>query len=216
MWKSNLWYNNMNKNNKIKTIFLLLIAVIFICGTVFILFVNSEDKNEQNGTIYVSRTPDKMVYFVGDIPNYDGLVITYETKNKKEEISFIDNEESLIITGFDSTRVNDMLEITIKYKELTTVFYIKIKEFPQATPVLVGIYLKTLPKTNYILGEILDTTGGILVKEYKDGTTIQTNLLNEYVYGFSKIEGPGNYELIVIYNEGGLSAETTYTITVEE
>ena len=36
------------------------------------------------------------------------------------------------------------------------------------------------------------------------------------VYGFDEITAPGEYTLTVKYVEGGILAETTYTITVTE
>ena len=81
-------------------------------------------------------------------------------------------------------------------------------------PALASIKLKTLPKTQYKLGEWLDTNGGIILREYVDGTTAEITLVNSYVSGFVDIKTPGTYKLTVKYVENGIVARTTYTVTV--
>lgn len=80
---------------------------------------------------------------------------------------------------------------------------------------LQSIYLETLPKTEYKVGESLDTTGGVLVRKYKDGSSAKISLINSYVYGFNT-STPGTYTLTVIYIENGLQAQTSYEIVVSE
>ena len=66
------------------------------------------------------------------------------------------------------------------------------------------------------MGERLDTTGGVILRKYDDGSMAKVNLVNGYVSGFSAINGPGEYELTVKYKENGITVKTTYTITVTE
>ena len=71
-----------------------------------------------------------------------------------------------------------------------------------------------MPKTEYKVGERLDTSAGKFVCEYSDGSTIQFPLTNNYVYGWENVNGPGVYELTIRYTENGRLATCTYTITV--
>jgi hypothetical protein len=80
----------------------------------------------------------------------------------------------------------------------------------------VGITLETLPKTEYRIDEWLDTTGGVLLCEYADGSVYRLSLVNSYIFGWENVNGPGEYVLTVKYMENGTLAETTYTITVTE
>ena len=86
----------------------------------------------------------------------------------------------------------------------------------QPPRVLVGIRLESLPKTEYLPGESLDTNGGVLLCEYSDGTVARINLTSSAVSGFENVKAPGTYTLTVRYTDNGMLAQTTYTITVLE
>ena len=73
-----------------------------------------------------------------------------------------------------------------------------------------------MPKTEYVLGEWLDTTGGVIKLEYSDGSVKRVNLMNSNVYGFANVTQAGEYTLTVKYAERGVLCETTYKITVTE
>ena len=84
----------------------------------------------------------------------------------------------------------------------------------EPAPVLKQIRLETLPKTEYTLGERLDTSGGVLLCEYTDGSARRINLTSSMVSGFDKVKSPGTYTLTVRYEEKGVVATTTYAIRV--
>ena len=87
---------------------------------------------------------------------------------------------------------------------------------------LADIYIETMPKTEYQVGEWLSTNGGVLMVQYTDGTYMRHNMSNQDVYGFvtnaeteAKVtDNPGRYPLTVNYTENGITARTSYWITV--
>lgn len=80
--------------------------------------------------------------------------------------------------------------------------------------VLCDIEMEKLPKTEYVLGESLDTTGGVILGHYTDGSVFRWNLTNHAVYGFGSITAAGTYKLIVQATEGGITCRTSYQITM--
>ena len=124
--------------------------------------------------------------------------------------------EQCTFAGFDSSTATDSLPVTVKYQDYRVSFSVIVKQTIKPTPSIKTISLETIPKTQYKLGERLDTSEGVILCEYKDGSTFRVSLLNKYVYGFSQVTAPGTYELTVKYKENGIIATTTYTITVTE
>lgn len=89
---------------------------------------------------------------------------------------------------------------------------------------LADIYIETMPKTEYKVGQWLSTTGGVLMVQYTDGTYMRHNMSNQDVTGFitnaeteAKVtDNPGRYPLTVNYTENGITCRTFYEITVTE
>jgi len=187
-----------------------LVVVAVLALTVFIPAV--EEKGQEIKDITIASTPNKTVYFIGEEANYDGLRVTVTRKNGE---TFTVRANQCDIKGFDSSKPEQMI-ITVTYEGFTTDFSIKVEEPPRQVPVLVGIHLDPLPKTEYKLGEHLYTLDGVIIREYADGTTAKAMLLYTHVYGFDSITEPGTYTLTVRYKENGKLAETTSTITVTE
>ena len=180
----------------------------------------SEDGNNISD-IFISSMPQNTTYYIGDErADYSGLKLGITLKNGNTyyvEYSE-ENASEFIFRGFDSSAYNEEQTITVTYKGYDRVFKISILERPQATPILSKISLETLPKTEYKVGEWLDTTGGVILLEYKNHASLRVNLMNKDVYGWEEAYegGPGTYTLTVIYVENGVLAQTTYTITVTE
>lgn len=195
---------------------------------------NGENNNEGNQNnnqtpnaepkvagIYVSETPDKMVYYVGDTPNYSGLVIgVSQVADKGTTLSYDEAYNELTITGFDSSVPVKEQVITVQYKEFTTTFTVEIKELVTEATRLTGIRIDPLPdKLTYKLGEALDYTGGRVVCEYSDGTTkvLRLDSTGVRVSGFATITTPGEYDITVkYYDDKGGYASTTFKITMTE
>ena len=188
---------------------LVLIAVItVVMFTVVIPTV--EEHGQQIKSILVSNAPKKNVYLIGEEANYDGLRVLV-TRNNGE--TFTVRAAKCNITGFDSSKAG-FIRVQVEYEGAVSDFSVEIKEPPRLTPTLKSITMEKLPKTEYKLGEGLDTTGGVILCEYVDGSVFRVNLTNHAVHGYRSISSPGTYELTVKYMENGVIAETTYTITV--
>lgn len=188
----------------------LIVAIAVVVLTVVLPAV--EENGQQINSIMISSTPNKTVYLVGEEANYDGLRVTV-TRNNGE--TFTVRASHCQITGFDSSEVGNQT-VMVAYEGFTASFSVKVEEPPKPTPALLKITLETLPKTEYKVGEWLDTNGGVLLREYVDGTSAKLTLVNSYIFGWENVNGPGEYELTVKYMENGIICETTYTITVTE
>ncbi len=215
--------NNL-KNKKALMIMIavaiVLIAVVAAVITVSVINKKAEEQGKTVQGIYIDSWPETLQYYVGEEANYDGLVIGLKKHDGSSElIAYSDaTKGDFTITGFDTSKVSDEKTVTVKYKEFTCNFYISVKEVPKPPAVLVGIKLVELPKTEYKVGEWLNTDGGMILKEYSDGTSERTILINSYVSGWEEARqgGPGTYTLTVKYKENGIMKKTTYDITVTE
>lgn len=198
------------RQKKYKKLFIIpVIIVILLIGSLFLIHKNSDNKIDR---ISVSKEPSKTLYYIGEKSYFNDIKIEVIKKNGN---SLIINADDCEFTGFDSSKPVERQIITVSYKDFTCTFTVSIIDYPKAEPVLQNIYLEALPKTEYKVGESLDTTGGVLVREYQDGSSAKISLINSYVYGFNT-STPGTYTLTVIYIENGLQAQTTYEIVVSE
>lgn len=201
----------IHKKRRKKGIILALSIFIVVFSILFLIFTR-QTKNDLIDRITVSKEPAKTQYYIGESEKFEDIIIEVVMKNGKS--NFI-NGSDCNFEGFDSSKTAERQIITVTYNGFSCTFSISIIDYPKAEPVLQSIYLETLPKTQYKIGETLDTTGGVIVREYKDGSSARINLVNSYVYGFTSDE-VGTYTLTVIYIENGLMAETTYEIIVSE
>ena len=209
------------KKLSFKSIFLIalfsVIGVVIVAGLILGGLYISDQKERANKvrTISLSSTPYVTEYFVGEELDCEGLLIV-ATKNNGQ--TFYVDISDCTISGFDSSIPKETQIVTVNYKGLKVTFSVKIKQTSAETPILVAIRLETLPKTQYKLGEWLDTSGGVIVREYKDGTTKNIGLVNSYVSGWIEAynSGVGTYTLKVSYVESGILQETFYEITISE
>lgn len=166
--------------------------------------------------IQITHLPDKTSYYCGESFESAGLSVYGLTK--EDHFVKLDLFECEI-TGFDSSVAVTKQTITVTYKGFTDTFTINIKEAPKpVTNAVVSVVVETLPKTEYKLNEFLETTGGVLLCTYADGTTKRVDLDPEYVTGFryAMKVGAGEHELTVTYTEKNVSVETTYKITITQ
>ena len=191
----------------------LILVIVAIVAVVFAILPNGEVGEYGIKNIQILSQPEKTEYYVGDEPTYSGLKVLVTFNNASTMILGPNDCE---ITGFDSSEPASDQQITVKYQGFSTAFTIVIKERVEVpTGMYNGLSFKTLPKTEYKVGEWLDCTGGVLLRHYDDGTTIELELEDKYVYGFKTLE-PGTYTVSVKYVEQGYLASTTFTITVTE
>ena len=164
----------------------------------------------------VTKYPDKRTYYCGDWFDKTGLkVYKFMQSGEFTEV----NLDECTITGFDSSAPVESQTITVTYGEFSDTFTVTIKEKIKPVEVFVqSIAIETAPKTEYKLGDWLETTGGKFVVTYTDGTTKTLDMEPGYISGFSAAmkTGVGEHELMVIYEENGVQATTTYKITISE
>ena len=191
----------------ISSIVVTVLLIVFI-----VLFAVVLPNRKKTKTIGVEMLPTKLTYFVSEKEDFSGLKIRVTRRNNK---SYIVDGSECQISGFNSDTPVDEQFITIIYDGFTTGFYIKISPLPTLNPTLTGIKLSKLPKTEYKVGETLDTTGGVITLTFSDNSELRVDLLNKYVSGFST-DRVGEKVLTVKYIKDGVTCSTTYTIRVEK
>ena len=191
---------------------LAILAILIIAGILFGVATFIKIGKEVEG-IYISKTPAKTAYYVGEKAVFDDLIVIAVCKNGK---SHSINIEDCAIFGFDSSKATEKQVITVNFNGFLANFAVSVEEIPGPTPTLVGISLETMPKTQYKVGDWLDTDGGVLLRTYDNGEVKRINLINGYVRGFAKVDGPGEYVMTVEYTEGMAFFTLEYTITVTE
>ena len=206
-------YDNMGSRIKLLPILLvvLLIAALGAGGYFGYKFINA--LNNRVVSIEVTKMPNKTLYFIGDEANYDGLEVTATRKNGK---AFVLDADEFEITGFSSEYASEQSVLRARYGDISAIFIVEVREQPVELALVQSISFKTLPKTQYKLGEWLNTDDGVIKIEYSNKIPVYLNLTNDMVYGFSQVTAPGTYTLTVKYKENGIIATTTYTITVTE
>lgn len=206
--------NKPLKPGVIIAILAVFLAVVIGAVTYVILSGPASDKYDSDILkMEITNPPKKLEYYVGERPNYSGMEITVTMKNG-EKYSLRASDCS--ISGFDSSAATDKLSITVMYQDYHDSFYIRVKERPQSTPVLKSISIKDMPKTEYKLGDSLDTSEGMLRCEYSDGSFAYVEMSNNYIVGYSDIKQAGKYTLTVRYKEDTIVVTTTYDIIVTE
>lgn len=166
----------------------------------------------------ISARPDKTVYYVGEEFDPKGTkaqVITSEFDNSY----FVDYTE-LTFEGFDSSKPNDRLAITVKYGDLSTQMYVTIKEEGQVDTVYLSDIEVVGLKTTYSLSDWntygVDTNGASIKRIYSDGTTNAENvsLTYDHIKGYTKMDSAGTTEITISYKENGRRIEKVVTITI--
>lgn len=213
------------KSNKKVLLIAGIVALVLIAAVVAWLIVDSiNDKKEQQAAeegkaihqIIMSSYPDKTVYNVGEPFNPVGTKIQVITKGQVETY-FVDYNE-LTFEGFDSSEVKDSVKITVSYKGFTTSFNVKIREVETTAPVLerIEVYnFQTEYKLNIWNEGGPDTAGGKIRAYYSDGSVVEGIVLKtKYIPDYDQLTKPGKTSIIVRYNDGVTTVETTVEITV--
>ena len=190
--------------------------LVVVVAVVLVFALQDNEEVVEPRALAVESAPDKITYYVGEMPVFTGLKLKMILTNGV--MINVDYREC-DITGFDSSKAEETQVITVKYKDLKTTFTVTIQEKPVSeipNAKYSGISIKTLPKTQYKAGEWINTAGGVLLVHYEDGTSREMDLIDDYIYGDFSMDVPGTYTVTVKYVERGLYGETTYTITVTE
>ena len=161
--------------------------------------------------IKIKQTP-KTSYEIGDSLDLStGTIEVTRENGNKEEIPLTNS--NVIVTGFDSTKENTSLTLTVKYTEngvtKETSYNISVVD------VVSDIQISTIPKTSYKYGEALDVAAGKLTVVRSSGPVtipITPNMVTEVDGTSFDSTRLGTRNLKVTY--GGM--ERTYEITVSD
>ena len=198
---------------KVKIIWIVLgAAAVLIAAALTVFFVLRNEEGQKIKGIQVSVYPVKTVYYVGDAADFEGLSVQVLRKNGD---FYTVGGEACTISGFDSSKAAERQEIVVEYEGFTCSFYVKIAPLPTPVKTLASVEVEVLPKTEYKVGESLDTKGGVLKLTYTDGSVFRVDLLNRFVSGFSSEEPNEALVLTVKYSENGVLVQTTYTVVVQ-
>ncbi len=145
--------------------------------------------------------PGKTEYWIGEKLDTTGLTLVASYSDEStQEIT-----EGFTVTGFNS-EVAGAQTLTVTYKGLSDSFTVTVKQ-----PELTGIEIVIPPvKTEYWLGESLDTTGLTLVASYSDEST-QEITEGFTVSGFNSAVA-GAQTLTVTY----MGATVSFAVTVKQ
>lgn len=235
------FFNNLTKQQK-GVILAAIVGIVLIAAMVVVLcilsgsFGGSDNSSNNNGnnnggwftpdsnndntyiSIYLSASPEKTVYNVGDELNTNGIVLSaMKSDGTTNTVYYNEHENEITISGFDSSSVVKQQTITISYMGLTCTYTIEVKDFSITPPTLISIKVDPLPKTQYKVDEMFTVEGGKIVCTYDDGSTKTIDLTPNHVSGFGAMSnGVGEYTITVKLRDNGVLYKTTYTITVTE
>ena len=156
-------------------------------------------------SITMHQTP-KTSYNVNDLLDVtDGEILVTRAVGEPEAKEITKD----MVTGFDSTKENTKLTLTVSYIEngitKTTTYDVSVKD------IVTGIGIKTNPnKTQYKYGEELDLTGAT-ISVVKGSGTVEIPVTEDMVSGYDK-EKLGEQTIKVTY--GG--EETTFKVNVKD
>ena len=167
-------------------------------------------------SITVTTMPNKTVFEVGDEFVTTGIVITAtysdnSTKNVTGSASF---------AGYNMSEAGTQT-VTVTYVEdgvtQTTTYRITVNE-PQVVPpepavTLSSIAITSQPrKTEFVIGDILDTTGLVVTATYSDGTT--KDVTSSVLFSGYNMQTAGTQTVTISYTEDSVTKTTSYQITV--
>lgn len=199
----------------------IVLAIVLIGVIVGVVIKKNDDKKEQEESdkdvigINVASKPDKDVYCIGEEFDPKGFLLQVVTKSGTETY-FVEYNEDMVFSGFDSSAVAETQTITVSYMGYATTFVIQIKEEAQVAPTLERIEVYNF-QTEYTLSDWNlsgpNVRGGRIRCIYSDGSVVEDILLkdsyidSEDVIYMSK---PGKTEITIKYS----NLETTVEITV--
>ena len=152
--------------------------------------------------ITITKQPTKTEYFIGDVFNPAGMVITagYNNNTTKAVTNY-----TYPTTGLTAGTTT----VAVSYTESGSTFTVNV-------PVTViakctGITVTTQPtKTSYTEGEVFNPAGMVVTANYNNGTSKQ---VTNYTYPTSAL-GVGTTSVMLTYTENGVIVTTAVSISV--
>lgn len=183
--------------------------VSFLLAVVLALLISltgcSTQKNATVGSISIKELPSKIEYVVGDTFSPDGGIIEIKYSDGKTK-TLSSNDEGVKLSQPDMSTAGKKT-ITVTYEAKTAEFEINVSIKTQVA----SISVKTMPtKLQYLVGQSLVPSGGVLSVEYEDGTKGEVSFTAEGV-AFSDISSATAGEVVVTVTYGGRTA--TFVVT---
>lgn len=202
---------------------IVVVALVVVAILVLPKLFSKEEENGENTVtptvsgIVVREIPDKVRFYVGEDPDFRGLVIAVNDTNfNSKTVRYNNASDDFTFTGFDSSAPAVNQVITVEYKGVKTTFKIDIIAHPSEKVTLQKIEMSALPKTEFKVGDYPSVKGGKILCTYTDGTTKEIDLRADLTYGFGNLNTPGEHTITVEYREDGVIVTTTYKITVTQ
>lgn len=159
--------------------------------TEYPVIINESAKTVSSIAIDEDNQP-QLVYYVGD-SFVDG---------GKIKVSYSDSSEKVIditagmVTGFSTASANENLTLTVTYGEKTTTYNVEVKEVA-----VESVTLTPPTKTNYMVGDSLDLTGGYVTVTYNNGKeeTLSLTAAGVSVTGFNSSSTAASQTITVTY-----------------
>lgn len=155
--------------------------------------------NKSVNSVTILYQPLKTEYGVGESLNVTGGVITVKYSDGSSDNL---NITTSMISGFSSTKGGQKI-LTVSYGGKSATFSINVVKQPK------GIAVQKAPKTEYLVGELLDVTDATIKYIYDDQTFDLVNLTPDMVSGFQSDE-VGESSATISYKD--FDAELTITI----
>lgn len=140
--------------------------IIFLFSGVFLLSCELQVNNQ----LLVKSKPTKIEYYVGDKLDLEGLVVTSINRKGKESLitDFSVEPENGTILNEAGTQY-----VTVSYKDCTVDFEIVVKDYA-----VEKLYITSIPKLAYYVGEKLDLSDLKVEALYNNGSVIE---ISDYV-----------------------------------
>ena len=205
-----------SKSSPNKAVLFAILGVVLVAAIVllaiFLINRNKEDPIVMQG-INVASYPTKSQYYIGEEFDPNGIKIQV-LMSEQSATYFVVDHSKLTFSGFDSSKVNDAVVITVTYEGYSTTFTVKVKEHESATPTLVSIEAKDI-KTSYSMDYWNefgpDYNNAYLLCTYSDGSTENVWIQNTWATQREIMKAPGKSYVTIEYM--GQSIVVEFTIT---
>ena len=178
------------------------------------LNVNITDRTVSK--IEVKNRPTKLQYVEGQSPEVSDLsggIITVFYNNGPNDVIEMTPEAGVTIDSFNTNTVGTG-SVTVKYGGKTASYPVTVVEKD-----VTSIEVKYLPtKTNYVLGEELDLTGGVLTFNYDNSTSANVSMQGQGITlsGYDSSRTGTQFVTLSYTNRKGEIKTTQFAVTVTD
>ena len=188
---------NLFLNRRILLLFVSLISVMLLLAMTL-----TSCGSEVSDIVIKDSNKPRTTFVQGQELDFSNGILTVIVDGSESNIPLTDPQVS--ITGYDKNTLGKQT-VTVSYQEKSTTIEVNVV----ARMVADGY------KTNYFVGDTFDNTQGRLKITKDDGKTTTVNLNSEFVTvkSFNSTTA-GDNAVTVVYNDGTVSYEATFTVKV--